>query len=81
MRIVGGQAAPYGLDISLKRLLEDLRSSLAEKSINLNICFNGKGTLTDFLFFFFPVLIFYISGTNYLNRVGNRKNRCSTHPT
>lgn len=77
MRIVGGQAAPYGLDISLKISLEDSRNSLAEKSINLNICFSGKGTLADSLFFY--CANFCILGTNYLNRVGNRKNRCSTH--
>ena len=60
MRIVGGQAVPYGLDISLKRSLEDSRNSLTEKSTNLSICFNGKGTLADPLSLFF-VLIFTTS--------------------
>ena len=44
--------------MSLKRLLEDSRNSLAVKNINLNICFNGKGTLTDSLLFFSCVLTF-----------------------
>ena len=78
MRSVGGQDVPYGLNMLLKKSLEDPRNSLAEKRINLNICFNGKGTLADSPLLFFCVK-FYILGTNYLNRVGNRKNRCSTH--
>ena len=58
MRIVGGQAVPYGPDILLKGSLEDLRNPLSEKRINLNICFNGKGMLDDSLFFYLCVLIF-----------------------
>lgn len=58
MRIVGGQAVPYGPDILLKESLEDLRNPLSEKRINLNICFSGKGTLNDSPFFFVCVLIF-----------------------
>lgn len=58
MRSVGGQDVPYGLNMLLKKSLEDPRNSLAEKRINLNICFNGKGTLADFPPAFFCALSF-----------------------